>query len=166
MVLSFTFADGIGAATTSLVGQNLGKNRPDLSIMYGKIGLRLAFGVAAVLSTICILIRFQFPMLFSNYQGIINAAAGLIVLLALIMPVQTTQLVMGGSLRGAGDTRFVALTMILTVGVLRPALGFLFTFPLGWGLMGAWVAIIFDQIARLIMLFTRFVRGRWIMAKL
>ncbi|MCL2200180.1 MAG: MATE family efflux transporter, partial [Defluviitaleaceae bacterium] len=70
--------------------------------------------------------------------------------------------VMGGSLRGAGDTRFVALTMILTVGILRPAMGFLLTYPLGWGLTGAWIAIIVDQAARLAMLLTRFVRGKWI----
>ncbi|MBQ2434134.1 MAG: MATE family efflux transporter, partial [Clostridia bacterium] len=35
--LSFTFADGIGVASTSLVGQMLGKERPDLSHIYGKI---------------------------------------------------------------------------------------------------------------------------------
>ena len=169
MVLSFTFADGIGAATTSLVGQNLGKKRPDLSIMYGKIGLRLAFGVAAVLSVTCILIRFHFPLLFvpsADYIHIVHTSAGLIMILALILPLQTTQLVMGGSLRGAGDTRYVAITMILTVGVLRPLLGFMFTYPLGLGLVGAWVAIIFDQAARLVMLFTRFVRGRWTTATL
>jgi len=166
MVLSFTFADGIGAATTALVGQNLGKNRPDLSIMYGKLGMRLAIAVAAVLSAACIVMRFHFPLLFTDHPDIIITSAGLILILAIIMPIQTSQLVMGGSLRGAGDTRYVAITMIVTVGLLRPLLGFLFTFPLGFGLAGAWVAIIFDQIARLVMLFTRFSSGRWINAKL
>ena len=160
MGLSFTFADGIAIATTSLVGQNLGKKRPDLSVMYGKIGLRLAFGIAVVLSFICVLIRFYFPMLFTSYQGIIETAAGLILILAVIMPLQTTQLVMGGSLRGAGDTRFVAVTMLITVGIMRPLGGFLLTYPLGLGLTGAWLAIILDQAARLVMLFTRFVRGK------
>jgi len=162
MALSFTFADGIGIATTSLVGQNLGKKRPDLSTVYGKIGLRLAIFCALALSGICVVFRFWFPMLFSAYEGIIETAAGLILILAVIMPFQTAQVVMGGSLRGAGDTRFVALTMILTVGILRPAMGFLLTYPLGWGLTGAWIAIIVDQAARLAMLLTRFVRGKWI----
>jgi len=165
MGLSFTFADGISAATTSLVGQSLGKKRPDLSIMYGKIGMRLALACAVILSTTCILIRFYFPMLFTNDAEIIASTAGLILILAWIMPLQTSQLVMGGSLRGAGDTKYVALTMLLTVGFIRPALGFLMTFPLGWGLAGAWIAIIFDQGVRLIMLFTRFVRGKWIETK-
>ena len=130
--------------------------------MYGKIGLRLALGIAAVLSVVCIFIRNYFPMLFTNSSGIIATSAGLILILAMIMPLQTTQLVMGGSLRGAGDTRFVALTMIITVGIMRPLGGFLLTYPLGLGLTGAWVAIFIDQVARLAMLLTRFMRGRWI----
>lgn len=162
MALSFTFADGIGIATTSLVGQNLGKKRPDLSMMYGKIGLHLALGCAAVLSVTCVLIRFYFPMLFTTSPEIIETAAGIILILAVIMPLQTSQVVMGGSLRGAGDTRFVALTMIITVGIFRPLGGFLLTYPLGFGLTGAWFAIIIDQATRLAMLLTRFIRGKWI----
>jgi len=166
MVLSFTFADGIGAATTSLVGQNLGKDRPDLSSMYGKIGMRLAIIVAAVLSTLCIIFRFQFASLFSTDPEIVATAGGLILILAYILPLQTSQLVMGGSLRGAGDTRYVALTMLIAVGVMRPLFGFLMVVPLGWGLTGAWIAMIFDQGARLAMLFTRFVRGKWMTVKI
>ena len=165
MVLSFTFADGIGAATTSLVGQNLGKNRPDLSSIYGKIGMRLAIICAAALSTFCILFRYQFAGLFSTDPWIISTAGGLILILAVILPIQTSQLVMGGSLRGAGDTKYVALTMLIAVGVMRPLLGFIMVIPLGWGLTGAWVAMIFDQAARLFMLFNRFRSGKWMKVK-
>ncbi|HML48401.1 MAG TPA: MATE family efflux transporter, partial [Clostridia bacterium] len=40
--ITFTFGDGIGVASTALVGQNLGQKRPDLSQMYGKMGQRMA----------------------------------------------------------------------------------------------------------------------------
>jgi len=165
--LSFTFADGIGVATTSLVGQNLGKRRPDLSIMYGKIGARLAWIVAAVLSITAFMTRYQFPRLFADGdQMVIQMTAGVILILAFILPFQTAQIVMAGSLRGAGDTRYVAMTMLVTVALLRPITGFVLAYPMGWGLTGAWVAIIVDQVARLVMLFTRFTRGRWITARL
>lgn len=36
--MSFAFGDGLGVASTSLVGQGLGMKRPDLSIIYGKPG--------------------------------------------------------------------------------------------------------------------------------
>jgi len=168
MVLSFAFADGLGVATTALVGQNLGKKRPDLSIMYGKIGTRLAWTVAALLSTIAFVTRFHFPLLFAlgNDPEIVQMTAGVILILVYIMPFQTAQIVMAGSLRGSGDTRFVAMTMLVTVTLIRPGLGYILAYPLGWGLTGAWIAILVDQAVRLVMLLTRFSGGRWIRAKL
>jgi putative MATE family efflux protein len=162
MNLSFTFADGIGSASTALVGQNLGRNRPDLSIMYGKIGQRLAISIAVVLGFAAFFARFYFASLFSGDPEIINKTAGLIVIIACILPVQTSQLVMSGSLRGAGDTRFVAFTMLVTVAVIRPVGSLILIYVFGLGLSGAWFAIVLDQIMRLVMSFTRFSRGRWI----
>ncbi|MCL2602990.1 MAG: MATE family efflux transporter [Defluviitaleaceae bacterium] len=164
--LSFTFADGIGAATTSLVGQNLGKKRPDLSIMYGKLGMRLAFAAAAFLSITAFFIRYWFTGLFTDDPYVLELTVGLFILIIVILPIQTTQVVMGGSLRGAGDVRYVAMTMFVTVGVLRPLTGFVLAYPLGLGLMGAWIAIIIDQAVRLCLLFFRFSGGKWIRAKL
>ncbi|MCL2571202.1 MAG: MATE family efflux transporter [Defluviitaleaceae bacterium] len=163
MNLSFTFADGISVATTALVGQNLGKKRPDLSIMYGKIGTRLAWSVAALLSTTALLTRFHFPLLFAGGdQAVVQITAGVLLIVVYILPFQTAQIVMAGSLRGAGDTKYVAFTMFITVGLIRPVMGFVLTYPMGWGLTGAWIAIILDQVVRLALLLTRFTRGRWI----
>jgi len=168
MNLSFTFADGIGVATTALVGQNLGKKRPDLSIMYGKIGTRLAWMVAVVLSAIAFFTRFHFPAMFAigGNPEVVQITAGIMLIIVFILPFQTAQIVMAGSLRGAGDTKYVAFTMLITVALIRPITGFALTYPLGWGLAGAWIAIIIDQGVRLTLLLTRFTRGRWINTQL
>ena len=166
--LTFAFADGLGVATTALVGQNLGKQRPDLSIMYGKIGTRIAWTVSALLSATAFFSRYHFPLLFAlgGDPEIVQMTAGIMLILVYIVPFQTSQVVLAGSLRGSGDTRFVAMTMLITVALLRPGLGFLLAYPIGWGLTGAWIAILIDQVARLIMLLTRFSGGRWVRAKL
>ncbi|MCL2361661.1 MAG: MATE family efflux transporter [Defluviitaleaceae bacterium] len=168
MNLSFTFADGIGVATTALVGQNLGKKRPDLSIMYGKIGTRLAWLIAALLSTTAFLTRFHFPAMFAigGNPEVVQITAGIMLIIVYILPFQTAQIVMAGSLRGAGDTKYVAFTMLITVALIRPITGFVLTYPMGWGLTGAWIAIIIDQGVRLTLLLTRFTRGRWINTQL
>jgi putative MATE family efflux protein len=165
MNLSFTFADGIAAASTSLVGQNLGKKRPDLSIMYGKIGQRFALVISIVLCIVSITGRAVFPTLFTKELATIAAAAEVIFILGLIQPIQTTQIVMAGSLRGAGDTRFVAITMLFTAALLRPSVSLLFIYVLGWGLPGAWYAVIVDQCIRLFLLYRRFSQGKWISIK-
>ncbi len=42
LALTFTAADGLAVAATSLVGQKQGKKRPDLSLLYGKVTQRIA----------------------------------------------------------------------------------------------------------------------------
>jgi len=161
MHLSFTFADGIAAAATSLVGQNLGKKRPDLSMMYGKIGQRCALVVALFLGVASFLMRNTFPLIFAYEADVIIMASSVIIILGFLQPIQTSQIVMAGTLRGAGDTRFVALTMLITVTFIRPFVAYLFVYPIGWGLTGAWISIAFDQILRLVLLTRRFSKGTW-----
>lgn len=165
MNLTFTVGDGIGAATTSLVGQNLGRKRPDISIMYGKIGQRMAACISALLFFFIIFGRYWIPSWFSDDPLIIAKAAGILIIMAFIQPVQTSQVIMSGSLRGAGDTKFVAMTMLLTVTVVRPLMSYLCIYPMGLGLTGAWIAIIFDQCIRLFLVSRRFSGGRWIHIK-
>lgn len=166
MNLSFTFADGIGAATTALVGQNLGKNRPDLSIMFGNIGQRLAISVGTVLLLVCLIFRYPFAAIFTDEPQIIELSARIMIILALALPIQTSQIVLAGSLRGSGDTRFVAGTMLLTVTIIRPLFSWVLAYPLGLGLIGAWVSIIADQGVRLLLMFRRFSGGKWISIKI
>ena len=164
--LSFNFGDGIGTATTSLVGQNLGRKRPDLSILFGKIGQRMAITVSVALIIAMVAGRYFFISLFSNDPEIIARGAFIMVVMAAIMPIQMSQVVVAGSLRGAGDTRFVANTMLLTVMVIRPLMTYLCIYPFGMGLVGAWAAMAVDQLVRLFMVYKRFAGGRWSQIKL
>jgi len=165
MNLSFTFADGIAVATTALVGRYLGAKRPDLSIMYGKIGQRMSLGISVFLVSFTFFGRFWFPTLFVSDPvadwHIIEITASLLVVLAIIQPIQTSQLVMAGCLRGAGDTRFVAITMLLSVALARPLLSLFLMFVFDLGILGAWYAMIVDQLMRLVLLYWRFAKGKW-----
>jgi Na+-driven multidrug efflux pump len=134
--------------------------------MYGKIGQRMAFVVAITLSIIVFSTRFLFPRMFTDVPETIQTTSVWISILACILPVQTSQLVMAGSLRGAGDTRYVAVTMMITVVFVRPLRSLLLIYVFGLGLNGAWLAVTVDQVIRLVLLFTRFSRGKWIRIKI
>ncbi len=159
--LSFSMADGLGVAATSLVGQYLGLKRPDISLIYGKVGQRLAFAASIFLFLGFVLGRTFVVDLFTDDPAIIAKGAVIMVIAAFIMPLQTSTAITSGSLRGAGDTKFVAWTMMAAVGVMRPLFSFLLAFVLKLGLEGAWYAIIFDMTVRLVILYTRFSSGKW-----
>lgn len=159
--LSFNFADGFGVAASSLMGQSLGAKRPDMATLYVKAGQRIVFCISAVLCVCFITGRYFLVSLFSQEAEVIELGAIIVLFIAGITWLQTSQVVISGSLRGAGDTRFVALSSLISVTLFRPFLAWLFCYPLGFGLIGAWFSLFADQGIRLILNFWRFSTGKW-----
>lgn len=159
--LSFSFGDGLAIAASALVGQNLGAKRPDLSIIYGKTGQRLAFMVSTVIFFVFIFGRSFLVSLFNSEPDVIALGSSIMILAALSTHAQTSQVVMSGCLRGAGDTNYIAVTSFISIALIRPILTWLLCYPLGLGLHGAWISLGLDQVFRLIMNFKRFSSGKW-----
>ena len=80
---------------------------------------------------------------------------------AFTQPFQTMQFIQAGALRGAGDTRSTAIVTLITVIFVRAALGLLFVNVFHWGLIGAWVALVLDQLVRTVLIFIRYVSRKW-----
>ena len=79
----------------------------------------------------------------------------------MILFFQIEQVVLFGCLRGAGDTKFTALVSLISVTFIRPGMSWLLCYPLGIGLIGAWLGTFCDQVLRFILTFLRFRKGEW-----
>lgn len=166
--MSFSFGDGLGVAGTSLVGQMLGKNRPDLSVIYAKVSQRMALLVALALASLIVVFRHPMVSWFTDDAQVLELAARVMLMVALFQPFQTSSVVISGALRGAGDTTYVAIIMGMCVAVMRPALSTLAIYViqnrLGLpevALMGAWAASTLDMSVRLTCVYKRFNGGKW-----
>ncbi|NLN45034.1 MAG: MATE family efflux transporter [Clostridiaceae bacterium] len=159
--ITFTMGDGIGIAGTSLVGQNLGKKRPDLSMIFGKAAQRMALTASMILLTFIVVLRYPLFRLFTSDPDILALGAQIMIMVAIFQPFQTSSVVISGCLRGAGDTRFVAITMMACVTVIRPVVTYLMIYVFEIGLLGAWCAMLFDMILRLAICYWRFSSGKW-----
>ncbi|HEX6989354.1 MAG TPA: MATE family efflux transporter, partial [Bacillota bacterium] len=91
---------------------------------------------------------------------VISQGALALKIMALAVPAQTTQFVLAGALRGAGDTRWPLYATAAGMWGVRVALGVLFV-SAGWGLAGAWSAMVLDQMARSVFIYLRFRAGAW-----
>jgi Na+-driven multidrug efflux pump len=80
--------------------------------------------------------------------------------LGAMMPLMAIDFAIGGSLRGAGDTRFPLLTTFFGLIGMRVSLAALFTY-LGLPVRWVYAALIGDYVLKGIMLLWRFRSGRW-----
>ena len=165
MSLSFTFGDGLSVASAALVGQSLGAKRPDMAIIYGKTGQRMAFAISGLLSVVFFLLAPQLIMLFTDEAAIIRDGTPLIYIIAIVVYAQISQVVFSGCLRGAGDTKYVAVVSMISIMVVRPTLSWILCYPAGLGLIGAWYGVLIDQYIRLFATMPRFSSGKWMTIK-
>ena len=166
LMLSFAFGDGLAVAASSLVGQSLGQKRPDMAIVYGKTAQRIGVLIGAFLCVFFICMRKVLILPFSREPGIIELGSKVLLILSVMCPAQISQVIFSNCLRVAGDTRYVAVVSLISIGLGRTVVAYFFTVTLQWGLLGAWFSFLIDQGCRLIFSGLRFGKGRWTRLKL
>lgn len=163
---SFAVGDGFSIASSSLVGQNLGAKRPDLAQLYVYIAQRIAAFFAAALFIFFLAARVPLLRLYTDDQAVIELGKSIMILLALSVPAQISQVIITGCLRGAGDSKYVARTSFISIAIVRPILSWALCYPVGLGVIGAWIGLLLDQTLRLLLNYLRFSTGKWTQIKL
>lgn len=161
MGLSFTPGMGFGMAATSLVGRSLGRKRPDWAETYGWQTRRIGNMVAAFMGVVFFFGGGFLASLYTDDPLVIKNAANALKIIALVQTLQSTQFILAGALRGAGDTRWPLISTLVGVVFVRVALATWFVKGLGWGLLGAWLATAIDQCTRSTFIYIRYKSGRW-----
>ena len=159
--LSFTTGQGFAMSATSLVGRSLGAKKPDMAEMLANSAHKLAMMVSGAVAVILFFFGKQVALLYSNDLAVITQAAIALRIIALVQPSQSTQFVLAGALRGAGDTKWPLYSTIIGVWGFRVLLSYVFVQILGYGLVGAWVAMAVDQFARSSIILYRFRSNKW-----
>lgn len=159
--LSFMPGQAFSMAATTLVGQLLGAKKPELAEESARQTRFIGMMVAGVTAFTIFFFGKYIALLYTNNNAIIEQARICLRIIAAIQPAQSTQFILAGALRGAGDTRFPLYSTIAGIWGMRVALSYLFVMIFGWGLTGAWLAIAFDQVMRAIIIYSRFKSGKW-----
>ncbi|NLO49169.1 MAG: MATE family efflux transporter [Clostridiales bacterium] len=162
-IQSLTMMNGqsFAVSATSLIGQSLGKLRVDMAEHYGRRCRQLALYVSLFLALVFVIFREQLVMLYNKDPLIVSTGGIVMLIVAMLQPIQSSQFVLGGILRGAGDTKVTAFYVLITTVIIRTSLGYLFVTVLDYGLVGAWVAIAVDQIMRTMLFIFRYNQGKW-----
>ncbi len=164
--LSFACGDGLGVASSAIVGQNLGRGRPDVSLMYGKVAQRIACIFSAILFTVFSAGGEMLMKLFSDDADIIGEGVKILWVVAFVSLAQTSQIIFTGSLRGAGDTKYNAIVSFISIVLIRPTLAYVLCHIFDVGVIGAWFALALDQYTRFVCVTVHFYRGKWMNIKL
>lgn len=159
--LSFMPGWGLTTAATTLVGQAMGADKEDLAEEGIRRTLRFALGLMGAVGVVLGLFGRQLVMIFGSTPEVLDLAGMAVRLAALEQPGIAVQMVIAGSLRGAGDTRTPMLVTLVGVLFFRVATVYLFAIVLGWGLAGVWLGTVVDWTGRALLMYVLFRLGSW-----
>lgn len=162
--LTFNAGFALNVAAMTMVGQALGARRPDLAERSAYTSLRYAFVVMTTVALVLMVARRPIVGLFvggPTADEVVDTGSWLLFIFAFAMPGLALSLSLGGSLRGAGDTRAVLGIMAFGTWGLRLVPAYLLANVVGLGVPGAWLAAILDINSRGILMLLRFRQGRW-----
>jgi putative MATE family efflux protein len=160
---SVSFMPGFGfaiAASTS-TGQSLGEGNPEKA---RTMTLVSAFYCALVMGLVSIT-YFTIPDLmigvFTNDNAILQMSRDALRIYAIFAVSLAPAMVFGGTIRGAGDTRYAMVVMLISRFALRLPSAWFFGIYIGWGLSGVWFAMCIDFLVRGLFMWLRFHSGKW-----
>lgn len=166
--IAFLAVAAFGVAASTLTGQYLGAGRPDLARRAASTAWLIGGLVLAGLGVLLYTQADPMLRLFigDRQQDVLLEGAPVLRIVAFAMPALATIAVLAGALRGAGDTRWPWVFVLLGYLAVRIPLTYYFTTPteqggLGLGLSGAWFAMLVDLCFRASLLTGRFLHGGW-----
>lgn len=164
--LMFTLADGFSIGTAAIVGHRLGEKRRDLAVVYAKVSMTISFFCATLICILMIGIRKPLISLYQpETQERFDMASTIMIIAAFTTFPQNIQWVITGILRGSGDTRFTAISSLVSVAIIRPIISYLLCYHTSMGVMGAWIGMMIDQSMRFGANVWRFSKRKWLTIK-
>ncbi len=154
--VAFLPALGFGQAATTIVGQRLGAKDEKGAREAGWMTTWIAVVFMAILGLSFYFFSHQWIALFTNDPAVRVLGIKFCTVAAAIQIPLALALVLAGSLRGAGETRWVMGVPVLGGWIVRLPLSYFFGYTLGFGLMGIWWSMMGDWITRALALALKF----------
>ncbi|WP_043930813.1 MATE family efflux transporter [Bacillus sp. EB01] len=162
-IMSFMmlFGMSLGQGTQILIGYKVGAG--DFDGAYRRLlkSLRLSLMLTIVSVIPIVLIREPLLGIFTDNNAIIQEGAKLLLLCLILEPGRTFNMVIISALRAAGDVNFPVKMAFLSMWAISVPLGYFLGITMGLGLSGIWIAFIFDEWFRGIIMYFRWKSRVW-----
>lgn len=160
--ISYTLGATFSLGIINIVGQCMGAKKTEQAVMYTKHMLKINYILGFIVNACCIIFA---PAILKGYNLSEEAYKLSYIVFSMyctgsmiIYPLST---VLPFALRGAGDTKFTMMVSTISMFGARIGLAYVFARGMGMGLIGVWLSMVTEWIAKGIVFLLRFNGGKW-----
>ncbi len=159
--IPFIYLLGLGTAVQTLVGQNLGAERPDRAEDVVKKVVGISLLLQALVTTLYFLGAPQMMYAFNSNPDVVRMGTSYLRIISLSLLAMPYTIAWGGAQRGAGKTAPPMIAALVSNWAIKIPLAFLAAKQLNWGIEGVWLAIGFSVLVEAISLGAFYRGGKW-----
>ena len=158
---SYCVAFALAQANVIICGWDLGQHKVKECYKSTKEAALIGIGIAVVVELLFALTSPWLLRIFTNDEELIN-----VIRLALFIDIalevgRAGNLIYGYTLKSTGDSIFPMIISSSVTALVAIGGGYLFGNVLGWGVLGAYFALTLDECIRAVIMFIRWLSGRW-----
>jgi putative MATE family efflux protein len=161
MSLSFMPGFGFSVAASALVGQSLGAKQAEAAESLGWECSKMALWVMSGVGVALFAAARPIALIYVSDARVVALTAEFVRILALCQPAMALHMALTGALVGAADTRWPLYGSFMGMYLVRMPLALLAAHAFGLSITWIWLIILADHYGKALVLFLRFLSGRW-----
>ncbi|HRI37609.1 MAG TPA: MATE family efflux transporter [Nitrospira sp.] len=159
--LSFLPGYGLAIAAATMVGQSIGAGKYTRAKLENWEANRLAIAIMTCMGLIFFFFPYALLRAFTSDEAVIELGIMFLKIVALLQIPLALTMVLAGSLRGAGDTRFIMGATMIGMWGVRVPLALIAALWMRQSVLLIWAAMIADWTIRMGLLLWRYQSERW-----
>ncbi len=159
--ISFLPGNAFSQAATTLVGQHLGARQPGRARKFGNQAIVVGFSIMGFIGLTFWFFPKLWMILFSNDPEVIRYGIIYCKVAAFIQVPMGLTMVLAGSLRGAGQTRWVMYATVIGGWIFRIPFAYVVSAIFHLDILYIWLAMPLDWVVRSAVLFIKYSDARW-----
>jgi len=152
---------GLGQATATMVGQNLGATQPHRARRSAWTGMALSSSILSIAAVFVILFRGHLIQFFTADLEVIRLGRDMLLLVGFAFPFMGIIEVVRGTYQGSGHTGYSMGFDLFRLWALRVPLVYILAFTLGMAANGVWWAMLASNFGTALVSLLFFMTGNW-----
>lgn len=157
----YLFTVAISQASQIITGHLVGAKELDRVYKQAYRSYFYALGITMAISLAGIIFGKQLMGIFTTDASVIAIGANIFIINIFLEAGRTTNLVIIGCLRGAGDVYFPTICAVFSMMLVSTLGSYILAVVCGMGIYGLWIAIAADEVIRGVFMLFRWRSGKW-----
>jgi MATE family multidrug resistance protein len=138
ITLIFMISCGLSFASTTLVGNSIGKKDAALAKRYTWVALGVGLTMIGFTTTLVLLYRDSIPYVYTSDKEIADIVTGLLGIYVCFSLMDLVQVILHGVIKGLGKQKIASAICLIILYPVNIPLAYCFGFVWGYGLKGLW----------------------------